>query len=210
MTKKKAESDVLIAGWAKLTQRQREVFGWAVHGRDVVDLGCGEMELSVEALKAGARSVLAIDKQPPTKARKLSRKMEFRQAYFADIREAPDLLLLSWPVNWSTPGLLALARAAKGIVYIGSNTDGNACGTPDLFREFETRDLLAYIPTKANTLIVLGTWLHGTRKPTAEEAHGLIAMTPVPGQKPPVWVAEPEFVSPLWSKPVTAQARGDE
>jgi hypothetical protein len=78
---------------------------------------------------------------------------------------------LAWPVNHHSPGLLAVLRALPVVVYVGSNTSGNSCGTNALFAHFRERDVLAYVPERRNTLIVYGLRLPEPRAMVHWEEH---------------------------------------
>jgi hypothetical protein len=58
---------------------------------------------------------------------------------------------------------------------LGSNTDSNACGGPDLLGYFLMREVEQYVAARTNTLIVLGRTLGEPRAPTGEEVGGLSA-----------------------------------
>jgi hypothetical protein len=45
---------------------------------------------------------------------------------------------------------------AEIVIYLGSNTDGTACGTRGLFTFLVHRRLLAHVPFQPNSLLVYG------------------------------------------------------
>ena len=57
------------------------------------------------------------------------------------------------------------------VIYVGSNTSGNSCGTNALFAHFRERDVLAYVPERRNTLIVYGLRLPEPRALVHWEEH---------------------------------------
>jgi len=76
---------------------------------------------------------------------------------------------LSWPANHSMPGLFELLAPAQWIVYLGKNTDGSACGTPEFFSRMLYREVKFYVPEQPNSLIVYGSRLPQKRPPVGEE-----------------------------------------
>lgn len=146
-----------------------------ISGRRVHDLGCGDCVLARLLLDWGATEVVAVDKDPfkPSPTR---RGLTFTQAYFEyfdSITPEIDLAFMSWPSNRQESALLRLTKKAKTVVYLGKNTDGTMCGYPGLFEHFVTRKLLAYVPERGNTLIILGGPLKKPRRPRGEERAGL-------------------------------------
>lgn len=60
------------------------------------------------------------------------------------------------------------------VIYIGKNTDGIACGSPQLFDYFRWREVLVYDPDPQNVLIVYGALREEPRMAVHhEEAAGM-------------------------------------
>lgn len=158
-----------------------------VSGRDVIDLGAGDCRLAVMMLQLGARHVIALDKsfQPSPVAeeilqlvgdKKLALEKEDFGIYALSNADDIDVAFISWPANSKDEGgLLSLAARAKTIIYLGSNTDCNQCAGPRLLEHFLWRDLVTHIPSRRNTLLVLGGPLPAKRPPTGEEKAGALA-----------------------------------
>jgi hypothetical protein len=130
-----------------------------VHGKVIHDLGAGDLGLALELLKLGAAKVIAIDKgynrtneKYDSKSWNVPPEIEIRHQYFQDMNEEIDTAFVSWPANYDN-GLLRILMQTKTIIYLGKNTDGSACGTPDLFRYFATRKIDVHVPSRPNTLI---------------------------------------------------------
>lgn len=87
--------------------------------------------------------------------------------------ETPDVVFMSWPYNMPDNGLLLLASMAKTVIYLGQNLGGTACGFPELFQHFVTRELVSHVPSVQNSLIILGSTLDNPREPVTEETGGL-------------------------------------
>jgi hypothetical protein len=136
-----------------LTSEQAQALKPIIAGRHVTDLGCGDMVLSVQLATLGARVVLAIDKEFPHRVLKTDRVVFQRQDFF-DMSDVEDIAFVSWPSNRVSKGLTALVLNAKTVIYLGKNTDGNSCGSHDLFRAMLLRDVSLHVPDMTNTLIV--------------------------------------------------------
>lgn len=162
-----------LASWryGQLNEQQRQSLRKHVTGKHVHDLGAGSGALSLDIVNLGAAKVTAIDKHEIFVEHP---RIETVQAFFhelADLR--PQVAFLSWPSNYSQPMLLQICRQAEVIIYLGKNTEGTACGSAELFREFLRRKILSYDDDRANTLIALGDPLVVTRSPTPEERAGI-------------------------------------
>lgn len=87
----------------------------------------------------------------------------------------PHTMLISWPENdpEEPEALNQLLRKASVVVYLGKNTDGIVCGSPSLFTGLLPRQVLAYLPSPSNTMIIYGPCSRGTPKVYPEEFAGL-------------------------------------
>jgi hypothetical protein len=143
--------------------------------RRVVDLGAGDQERAIILMALGAASVLAIDKEPSRYDLPM-RGIEPLRSLFSDaqakVRDC-DIKVghLAWPSNHQSPGLIRILENLRTVIYVGSNTNMNACGTHELFAHFNAREVLAYIPMVRNTLIIYGTRLSGPRALVHWEEH---------------------------------------
>lgn len=177
----------------RIERTQAEVLRRFVAGRVVHDLGAGAGAGACALCELGASKVVAVDElyrdDPEVRqhidavsyvAGRGGWTLVVQAEEFLDLlkrvevgQETIDVAFVSWPVNRFVPELLALCAAARVVCYLGSCTDGNACGCPELFEHFLSRELLAEVPHRANTLLVLGDRLPAPRAPTGEEYAGL-------------------------------------
>ena len=167
-----------------------------VQGQRVHDLGAGvSLYLAHYLVGLGADEVVAVDRSPtpwrgggygPKRHRWHAlygqetpdgnqtadfRKVRYVQAYFSEFRERVTTAFVSWPSNYpddQDAGLVRLVSNAQMVVYLGTNTDGTACGSPDLFSHLCAREALVHVPHRRNTLIVYGQEV-GSRKLLPEE-----------------------------------------
>lgn len=150
-----------IPGWGSLCPGQERTLAPFIRDKVVADLGCGNGSLSDKLDAMGAAKCLRIDKtQAP-----ITRLFQ----------EGPgdlvyDVAFVSWPSNnQSATALIPWLMRAEIVVYLGSNFDGTACGTREFFAYLQMRELLAYVPDRANSLIIVGKPLEISRPPTDEE-----------------------------------------
>ncbi len=164
-----------------------------VRGRVVHDLGAGNLMGSMALLEAGATTVVAVDVVyredqitlamahfAASVAAEMNRRIDVRAETFEELLrkveagvEALDVAFVSWPLNRRMPELVELCRRSRIVCYLGSCTDGNACGHEDLFEHFLGRELVAEVRDRANTLLIVAEPRAERRAPTAEEHAGL-------------------------------------
>jgi len=154
-------------GYGRLNQAQRLAVAPHLVGKTIHDLGAGDLELAQECLSLGAWHVVAIDKEGMSR-RKQAKITKLHQT-FSEFKDPAPTVILSWPVNWVVEGLLRIVKEAKTVVYLGTNTDGMACGTKTLWKHLATRKVLAHVPVHGNTMIVYGALLQKSRKVLPEE-----------------------------------------
>lgn len=169
----------------RATTSQLEAIRSVVAGRRVHDLGAGDCSLSVMLLELGATHVTAIDKHPiervhpPVAKRMGTGQLKFEQTSFEQLEQtdvAIDVAFVSWPNNYNYDTALAnLAQRAQTVVYLGSNYDYCACGGPHFFEQMVRRKLLAHVPDKQQTLIIVGEGLPNRRAPVGEEIAGILS-----------------------------------
>lgn len=140
-------------GFGKLTPSQAEVLRPFIEGRQVHDLGAGDLTLASRLLTLGADGVVAVEPHAP---KKHPPQIEVHPTYFADYAETPEVAFVSWPVNYDGIGLVKVLRRAPVVIYLGVNTDGTSCGGSDLWEHLRKREVLAHAPHPQNTLIVYG------------------------------------------------------
>ena len=83
-------------------------------------------------------------------------------------------MVVAWPPN-HCPGLLCLVQRAFRAVYIGSNTDGTTCGTPELFIHLSKRMLVHEARHQKNCLHCYSAVCHQDPQfRSEEEACGML------------------------------------
>lgn len=166
--------------YGQLNESQLKALGPLVHGKVIHDLGAGDLGLALELLKLGAAKVIAIDKEyNRTSFEDVPPEIELRHQYFQDMHDEIDTAFVSWPANYDN-GLLRVLMQTKTIIYLGKNTDGSACGIPDLFRYLATRKVDTHVPSRYNTLICYTDHLDEQRQLLHEEAAAIQVCYPVP------------------------------
>jgi hypothetical protein len=160
--------------YGRLTEKMVKALVPHVRDRIVHDLGAGDCYLAESIIEeCHAKRVVAIDKCLYRQPLPENSKVQFVDSTFTGYKGSPRLVFLSWPVNYHVEGLLRLVEGAKKVIYLGSNTDGNACGFPELFDHLLHRRLLVEVPHRRNTMLILGGVQKGKREPTHEEWAGL-------------------------------------
>lgn len=161
--------------FGKIVDQFVEPIRSTIKGKRVLDLGCHDLTLTRELVKLGAKKVIGIDEKPLS--RNNSKKINIYRMSFVDYLDDVlhsrnprqwDVLFLSWPPNWHTPGLQSLVELSSKLIVISKNTDGSACGTLTLWGQLRSFKVEWSIPHPAN-------WMHiysnkkVTRPATGEE-----------------------------------------
>ena len=151
-----------------LTDEMLDILRPIVEGLEVWDLGSGDEGHARTLLGLGASRVFCVDKEPMVRD---CTGITPVHAWFGDI--SPDMSIpvafVSWPPNRSLPHLNRLLGQAKIVIYLGSNTDGRACGDVRMFVSLAGRSLLAHVPYYRNSLLVYGEPLGRGAPLTGEE-----------------------------------------
>lgn len=134
---------------AHATAIQRHVEGKVVH-----DLGAGNLTLSVTLLKLGAVRVIAVDKEPP-RTRSMPNGLTYVQSLFRNYKEVSDVAVASWPIN-NPSGLHRLVEHSRVVIYLGKNTDATVCGYEEFWDHLIRREVLEYLPSRAQSLVIYG------------------------------------------------------
>lgn len=163
------------SAYGKFSAQQATAVRPFLKGRVVHDLGCGnEFPLARTILRYGAKSVVGVDMRPLDRGTRLPVKATYVNETLSQyVPEDYEVAFLSWPVNYEVAGLVGLIMRAPVVVYLGCNFDTTSCGTTELYKHFVRRKLLAHVPHERNTLLVLGSVRHRSRKPTPEERAGI-------------------------------------
>lgn len=168
-----------------MTPEMRGAISPHISGEVVWDLGAGNLWHSKMLVALGATEVIAVDKEmlPPVPDPRIHTLSCYFDAMPVPL-EGISVAYLAWPINHHhIPGLEWILSRSRRVVYIGSNTNGSACGGPGLMEHLATRSVLAHIPGVRNSLIIYGEWagerallpeewaaLHPERMWTLEEA----------------------------------------
>lgn len=153
--------------YGTLNAAQEECLKKLVAGKVVYDLGAGDLVLAHKLLELGTTKVVAIEKERFF-IYNVAPEIEVRAEYFQHMDEDIDIAFVSWPANYDN-GLLPILKRTKTIIYLGKNTDGSSCGTPDMFLYLLTRKIEQHIPSRRNTLICYSDTLEEKRYPLLEE-----------------------------------------
>lgn len=158
-------------GYWSFTPEQAAAFEETVRGAHVLDLGAGDCSLSREALRLGAKSVLAVDKDLPWKPGVTAWRGHFSGLVASLGPLVSDVVIVSWPATCRADGLLALVHDAQRVIVLAKTTDGVMCGWPWLWRYLSTRPIDIRVPDRRNTLLVYGAGV-ASRPPAPEERQG--------------------------------------
>lgn len=150
-----------------LSPEQQAAIRPFVEEKVVHDLGAGDLTLSKWLIEAGAKQVVAIDRNDAEGGFDSLGRLIRWVCRFHEYEDPIDVAFMSWPVNW-TVSLDTLANRARIVIYLGSNLDGSACGDPSLWTALSQREVLVHLPHPKNTLIVYGPGA-ANREPLPEE-----------------------------------------
>ena len=160
--------------YGHLTMLQRVALLPFVEGRTVHDLGSGNhLEQSKVLLELGAFGVVAVDRSIDVDPCFIPQRVTLRRCEFKDFTDPVDVAFVSWPSSHPHDrymNLVPILERARLVAYLGSNLNGIACGTPELFNHLMMRRMLAVVPDFRNSLLVCGEKLKALRAPSPEEA----------------------------------------
>lgn len=142
--------------YGKLTPTQIKLLTPVVQNKDVVDIGGGSGWLSNLCDTLGG-NVTCLDRMPTgqlqPKVKSVTSDMNSLAA--KKLYQQADTLLLCWPVNNPTvERLLTNLPNGKTLIYIGSNHDGNACGTEDFWRKLVHNAVIGHCSDLRNHMII--------------------------------------------------------
>lgn len=161
--------------WGKLYQKQFDALLPHIEDREVWDLGAGDLTLTRSILLLKPKRMVAIDKE---RMPNVSGIETMRSSFDNVLEDSLDVAFVSWPSNRYDSGLLRLIKAAKTIIYLGTNTGGSACGFKEFFEETSQRELLVDIPGRDSSLVIVGS-RRMVRNPTVEEWIGQQVDAPI-------------------------------
>jgi len=141
-------------GFGVLSEAQKLAITPFVKGFLVHDLGAGDLQLSEELVRLGAKLVVAIDGKPYRG--QAPRNVTPITACFDEYHGLIRTAFVSWPRNTFDFGLVRLIERAHFVLYLGKNSDGSACGFPQFWEVLRAREVLTHVPDRENTLIVYG------------------------------------------------------
>jgi|RhiMethySRZTD1v2_1073278.scaffolds.fasta_scaffold81067_7 hypothetical protein len=141
--------------WGTLNVEQTVALRSVILNQTVHDLGAASMGLSRQLVQLGAAQVVAVDLYFDGNNRPLPPTIRKVRSDFSDYYEPIDIAFASWPLNrWS--GIEQLIARAPVVIYLGSNSDGNACGSEKFWDIVTRRQVIAHVPHRENTLIIYG------------------------------------------------------
>ncbi|MDO8640852.1 MAG: hypothetical protein Q7R33_04860 [Nitrosarchaeum sp.] len=141
-----------------LNRAQKNIVQKIIQDQDVYDLGSGDFGLTMILKELGAARIAAIDKIPYQYPQlPHDPNIHYICGLFSELKmpEHIDITFLSWPVNYNA-GILHWLKISSIVIYLGTNLNGTACGTPGLFKHLRTREILANEFDRRNELIVYG------------------------------------------------------
>ena len=128
-----------------------------IEGKEVHDLGCGDMALSRALVVLGAARVVAIDRREGRRFKPVKDdRVRIVNEYFHDFHEPVETAFVSWPPQHYITGLDTILKGARTVAYLGTNFDGTVCGPREMWALLVRREVLAHVPERRNTLIVYG------------------------------------------------------
>jgi hypothetical protein len=137
----------------KISDVQRQIIKKYISGKQVYDLGCGNLWLSYKLLDMGASSIFAVDKKIPEETLLRHPLIQFQKSYFKNITDTPEIVFVSWPDNNANFG--DLISKSKIIIYLGKNYGGTCCGSQSFWFPLYKREILE-INFDLDTLIIYG------------------------------------------------------
>lgn len=131
-----------------------------VEGKNVWDLGCGDLTHAIRLLAAGAARVTGVDAVNRVEDGVLDDpRVEFREEYldFLDEVDTRDMEVAycSWPHQYGC-ALREITDRVPCVIFIGKNSDGTVCGDRDMWDSLVRRRVLLYEPSRRESLMVYG------------------------------------------------------
>lgn len=149
-----------------------------VQGHDVHDLGAGQLGMSKKLIELGAHTVTAVDKDYESRMHlygtfpRITLVGETFEQY-ARHEHYIDVAFVCWPECYQQRGIVRLLMNVRTIIYLGTNFDGTACGSTEMWEHLRHNEVLAYVPHRFNNLIVYNGTRWIARRPLPEEYAGL-------------------------------------
>lgn len=167
--------------YGKHIKSQISLIQKTINGKGVIDLGCGTDTPWIPHLAKTANFVIGVDKDLSTTQSHHSNVYLCKQYFHQYNYPVPEIVFMSWPVNYESSGLIDILQRAEILIYVGCNMSPTACGTPDMFAYFLLRQLLVYDeqrlgPCVSSNLIILGRETGEIRCPVKEEALAMLQL----------------------------------
>lgn len=159
--------------YGKLTPKMKEAIRPYVEDKIIVDLGAGDLTQAKILCELGAYTVHAVEPAAPYI------EPDCIYTYATHFRGMPafedaTVVFISWPLpSLDFRELEPLFERAEHIIYLGSNYDGTACGTPAMFLYLLSREIEQHIFHRTNDLIIYGRKLGYARAPIRAELAGI-------------------------------------
>jgi len=145
--------------YGRLTPVMEPLIAEIIHGKEVWDLGAGDLDHAKHLLRLGADRVMAVDKEGFSASKFRGTAIHPIHSYFQDVippAQGIEVAFVSWPANNRLPGLTDLLRASRVVIYLGNNTGGAACGGLEMFDHLTRRKVVFHLPERRNSLIIYG------------------------------------------------------
>jgi len=153
-----------------------------VNGKTIYDFGCGNLERTTKILEATKPSkVVAVDQRKPAH---IPKSIEFVEMDMSKTTPTTigDIAFVSWPINRLVfsggPAWEQVLQPYKEIIYIGNNTGGTCCGSPEFWNAVSNREVLEVLPDIKETLIHYGSKPREESQVPAEEFYGIDSWKP--------------------------------
>lgn len=168
--------------WHRTTKEQLQEIFARCKGKTILDIGAWNADLASLLVENGAAHVTTLDKEDPVlEENRYPTKISKVIATFAEFQEnydhkVWDVGILSWPANndYASKPIVSILKQCAFIIYIGCNQGGTQCGTPLLWKHLSTLQVLKYLPTPNNTVIVYGNQFRDKPDLLEEEELGLL------------------------------------
>ena len=168
--------------WQRISTDQMQAVQSACKNKQVLDIGAFNAALASKLIEGGARHVTTLDKEDPLfDENRFPAEISKIVATFQEFNRSHTnknwaVGILAWPINsdYAVRPLLPILSRCKTVIYIGSNQSGSQCGTPMLWSYLSQREVLAYLPSQTNSVVIYGSQPRQTARLIEEEELGLL------------------------------------
>lgn len=149
--------------------------------KHLYDFGCGNLDRAALILNSNKNSfITGVDCRRPVNIIKGIKFLEVDLSQHTP-KDIGDIALIAWPINRSVfsggPNWKTILAPYREVIYIGKNTGGTCCGSPELWKALEHREVLEVLPDQKETMIHYGSAQRIGATP-CEEFYGIEAWRP--------------------------------